>query len=119
MAKHVWKGFMMAGLLGLTGLAVGCTERQEAEVREDAREVGQEIDNTADEAANEVEGAARDVNEELREGTGGAGDYDDVDIGEREGVINDGEGPFEQRNEVGEDNILEDNEGPLEDNENR
>ncbi|MDY7231762.1 hypothetical protein [Hyalangium rubrum] len=124
MAKHAWKGFMMAGLLGLTGLAVGCTERENSELREDTREMGQDIDNAADNAAQGVEDTARDVNNDLRDGTGGSGvnddlNDDDVNIGDREGVINDGEGPFEQPNRVGEDNMLEDGKGPLEDNKNR
>lgn len=125
MAKHAWKGFMMAGLLGVTGLAVGCTEREDAALREDTREVGQDIDNAADNAAQGVEDTARDVNNDLRDGTGGSGvvnddlNDDDVNVGDREGVLNDGEGPFEQPNRPGEDNMLEDGKGPIEDNQNR
>ena len=40
----------------------------------------------------------------------------DGKIGEQEGVINDGEGPFEQHDQRGEDNPLKDGEGPLENN---
>jgi hypothetical protein len=109
------KGFVVAGLVGLTGLVVGCNDNQESRLRDDSREVGQDIDNTADKAANEVEGFGRDVNQDLREGTGGSGDVD-LNVGEHEGVINDGEGPFEQKDQRGEDNFLRDGEGPLENN---
>jgi hypothetical protein len=112
MAKHMLKGFVVAGLAGLTGLVMGCTDNQESRLRDDGRQVEQEVDN----AANEVEDFGREVNEDLREGTGGGGD---VDIGENEGVINDGEGPFEQNDQRGEDNFLRDGEGPLEERQER
>jgi hypothetical protein len=114
MAKHMLKGFAVAGLLGLAGLAVGCNDNQEPRLRDEGRQVEQEVDN----AANEVEGFGREVNEDLREGTGGSGDVD-VDIGEKEGVINDGEGPFEQNDVRGDDNILRNGEGPIEDSRER
>ena len=59
MAKHMLKGFVVAGLLGVTGLAVGCQDN-------------------------------------------------------REGVINDGEGPLEQNEAEG--TFLEDGKGPIENN---
>lgn len=112
MAKHMLKGFAVAGLVGLTGLVVGCNDNQESRLREDGRQVEQEVDK----AAKDVEGFGREVNEDLREGTGGSGD---VDVGEKEGVINDGEGPFEQDDQRGKDNFLRDGEGPLEERQER
>lgn len=113
MAKHILKGVVVAGLLGLTGLAVGCQDNREGELREDTREVGDDVGNAADNAANDVRDFGRNANEDLREGTGGSGD---VDVGENEGVLNDGEGPFEQNDQRGEDNPLREGEGPLEEN---
>ncbi len=112
MAKRILKGFVAAGLLGLTGLAVGCQDNREADLREETREVGEDIDNAADNAARDVDQFGREVNEDLREGTGGSGDVD-PNIGDREGVINDGEGPFEQNEAEG--TFLEDGKGPLDD----
>ncbi len=110
-----WKGFMLAGLLGLTGLATGCTERDKAEVRGSVREAGEDIG----EAARDVERAGEDAADGAREGYGGSGTdkrIGDGKIGDHEGVINDGEGPFEQHDQRGEDNPLRDGEGPLENN---
>jgi hypothetical protein len=115
MTRLSWKGFVLAGLLGLTGLATGCTERDESEVREGMREAGQDIG----EAAKDVENAGKDAAEGFREGFGGSGtdkQVGDGKIGDEEGVINDGEGPFEQNDQRGEDNPLRDGEGPLEEN---
>lgn len=95
MTRQSWKGFVLAGLLGLTGLATGCTERTESDVREGAREAGQDVG----EAAQDVEAVGEEAAEGFREGVGGAGtdkQVGDGKIGEEEGVINDGEGPFEQ-----------------------
>lgn len=108
------KALLMAGLLGLTGLAVGCTERQESGLREDGRQVGQEVEDSAD----AVEGAGQEATEDLREGTGGAGN-EDLDVGENEGVLNDGEGPFEQNDVQGEDNVLREGQGPIEERQER
>jgi hypothetical protein len=115
MTRQDWKGFVIAGLVGLTGLAVGCTERSKTEVREGAREAGEEIG----EAAKEVENAGKEASDGFREGFGGSGTdkrIGDDKIGDKEGVINDGEGPFEQHDQRGEDNPLRDGEGPLEEN---
>lgn len=96
MVRNTWKTFVMAGLLGLAGLAVGCEER----------EVGEDVENYGVEA-----------DEGMREGVGGGGVIeDDAEIGDQEGVINDGEGPFEQNELGGQDTILEEGEGPLEEN---
>jgi hypothetical protein len=95
MTLQDWKGFVLAGLLGLTGLATGCSERDKASVREDARQAGQEIG----EAAKDVEQAGKEAAEGIREGYGGSGtdkQIGDGKIGEKEGVINDGEGPLEK-----------------------
>jgi hypothetical protein len=108
MTRLGWKGFVLAGLLGLTGLAAGCNERGKAEVREDARKAGQDVG----EAAKDVKNAGKEAADGFREGWGGSGT--DKNIGNKEGVINDGEGPFEQHDQRGEDNILKDGEGPLE-----
>jgi hypothetical protein len=119
MAKHGWKTFVMAGLLGLTGLAVGCNDRRDTEVREEVREDAIRADPAVDDAASSMESIDREAAEELREGTGGAGNLgaEDVDIGEREGVINDGEGAFERPDTAGgEDNPVRDGVGPLEEN---
>jgi hypothetical protein len=105
MARHGRKWLAMAGLCGALGLAAGCTERQEESVKQNARQVGQEVGAAAKdveagtrEAAKKAEGAARDASEGFREGVGGSGNEkrDGVPIGDRPGVINDGEGPVEE-----------------------
>lgn len=115
MTRMGWKGFVLAGLLGVTGLAMGCSERTKADVREEVREAGEGIG----EAAKDVENAGKEAADGFRNGYGGSGtdkQIGDGKVGEREGVINDGEGPFEQRDARGEDNPLKDGEGPLENN---
>jgi hypothetical protein len=115
MTRQGWKGLAMAGLLGLTGLAVGCSERTQREVNEEVREAGRGIGT----AAEDVENAGERATDGFREGYGGSGtdkQIGDGKIGENEGVINDGEGPFEQNEQRGEDNLLRDGEGPLENN---
>jgi hypothetical protein len=115
MTRQGWKGFVMAGLLGLTGLAAGCSERTEREVRDEVREAGQEVGK----AAKDVENAGKEAADGFREGYGGSGTdkrIDDGKIGDNEGVINDGEGPFERHDQRGQDNPLKDGEGPLEGN---
>ncbi len=118
MASHSWKVLVVSSLLGAAGLVAGCTERQQQDVRESAREVGQEVGK----AAEDVRDTTREAAEGLREGIGGSGDakQGDADIGRKEGVINDGEGPFEQwRVPNREPTILEDGKGPLEEGGNR
>ncbi|WP_224366026.1 hypothetical protein [Hyalangium versicolor] len=113
MTRHGWKGFVVAGLLGLTGLAMGCSERGKAEVRESARQVGQEVGK----ATEDVKEAGKEAADGFREGWGGSGtdkNIGDGKIGDKPGVINDGEGPFEQHDQRGDHNILKDGEGPLE-----
>jgi hypothetical protein len=117
MASHAWKALVAVGVLGTAGL-VGCTERQQQEVRDEAREAGKEIG----EAARDARDATREATEGFREGFGGSGPQQDgdADIGRKEGVINDGEGPFEQKRLPGEEpSVLDDGKGPLEDGQNR
>jgi len=109
MAKYMLKGFVVAGLLGL---AVGCNDNREPRLQEETREVGQDIDNAADNAAKDVDQFGSEAADDLNEGTGGAGNVDS-DIGDREGVINDGEGPLEQNQADG--TFLEDGKGPMDD----
>ncbi len=118
MASPVWKALMAVGLLGTAGLVAGCTERQQEDVRESARDVGQEVGK----AARDVENAARGAAEGFSEGVGGSGEPKDGDaeIGRKDGVINDGEGPFEQKRVPGrEPTILVDGMGPIEEGKNR
>lgn len=115
MTRMGWKGLVLAGLLGLTGLATGCSERSKSGAREGMREAGQEVG----EAAKNVENAGKEAAQGFREGYGGSGTdkkIGDGKIGEHEGVINDGEGPFEQHDQRGKDNPLKDGQGPLENN---
>jgi hypothetical protein len=115
MGRQGWKGFVLAGLLGLTGFAVGCSDTTKSEVNEELREAG----HTVGEAANDVKDSAKEAADGLRDGYGGSGTdkkIGDGKIGENEGVINDGEGPFEQNDQRGEDNPMKDGEGPLENN---
>jgi hypothetical protein len=109
MAKYMLKGFVVAGLLGL---AVGCNDNREPRLQEDTRKAGEDIDRAADNAAKDVDQFGREVDKDLREGTGGSG-VNDPNIGDKEGVINDGEGPFEQNEANG--TFLEDGKGPLDD----
>jgi hypothetical protein len=115
MTRLSWKGFVLAGLVGLTGLATGCSERTKSDVREEVREAGKDVGK----AAKDVENAGKDAADGVRDGFGGSGtdkQIGDGKIGDHEGVINDGEGPFEQDDQRGEDNPLKDGEGPLEGN---
>lgn len=115
MARQGWKAFVVAGLLGLTGFATGCSDTTKSEVNEELREAGHEVGK----AAKDVEKAAKETADGLREGYGGSGtdkQIGDGKIGEHEGVINDGEGPFEQHGQTGKNNPLKDGTGPLENN---
>ncbi len=116
MERHGRKWLAMAGLCGALGLAVGCTERQEESAKQNARQVGQEVGAAAKdveagareaarkaegvtrEAAKDVEAGAREASEGFQEGVGGSGEErrDGAPIGDRPGVINDGEGPLEE-----------------------
>jgi hypothetical protein len=66
---------MLAGLLGLTGIATGCNERNKADVREGARQAGQEVGK----AAKEVEKAGKNAAEGFRQGYGGSGTDKPID----------------------------------------
>ncbi len=50
-------------------LTAACNEGQEAEVKGDAREAGQQIERAAEGAADAVKDAGRDVRDELRDTT--------------------------------------------------
>jgi hypothetical protein len=111
MARQGWKTWAAMGLIAATGLVAGCTEQ---EARSNARQVGEEVG----EAARGVRDATRGTVEGFQEGVGGSGT--DTDIGDREGVIDDGEGPFEQPAKPGEKKtLLNDGEGPLDEANNR
>ena len=98
MALRVRKGLALVALLGV---AAGCNERQEGTVRENARQVGKELGK----ATEEVKETGREAAEGLREGYGGSGQENgkgpleegDLQPGNNPGVINDGEGPLEER----------------------
>jgi hypothetical protein len=118
MAGNMWKALIAVGVLGASGLVAGCNERQQKDLREDARQVGKEVGD----AVQDVEDASREAAEGFREGLGGSGKESggDADIGQREGVINDGEGPFEQRRQPdAPPTLLDDGRGPLEEGEHR
>lgn len=112
MAAQGWKARVAMGLLGIAGLMAGCTERQDHQLREDAREVGKQVGDTA----RDVGDATREAVEGFKEGVGGSGTHqDDGHIGDKKGVIDDGEGPFEQPAQPGEKKtLLNEGEGPLE-----
>ena len=48
-------------------LTAACNERQEAEVKGDAREAGQQVERAAEGAVDAVKDAGREVREELRD----------------------------------------------------
>ncbi len=66
MTRQRWRGFVLAGLLGLTGLAAGCSKR---DVREGARQTGQELHKAAD----DVEDASKNARDGFKQGWGGSG----------------------------------------------
>ncbi|MFY0524197.1 hypothetical protein ACN28I_13825 [Archangium gephyra] len=106
MMRQGWKGLALAGLLGALGLTVGCENRREGTVRDEARQAGQAVDKAAREAreaAQEAREAANEAEEGFQEGLGGSGvereqerEQDEAVIGDEPGVINDGEGPIEE-----------------------
>lgn len=111
MTARGWKARVVVGLLGTGALLVGCSERQDQELRRDAREVGRQMGDTA----RDVGDATREAVEGFKEGVGGSGTADEPRIGDKKGVIDDGEGPFEQTPRPGEEkSILDDGKGPLE-----
>ena len=73
MAPQGWKRLALAGLLGALGLTVGCNDRREGTVRDEARQVGQEVD----EAARELRETTQEAVQGFEEGVGGAGEHDD------------------------------------------
>lgn len=77
MTRQGWKGFVVAGLLGLTGLALGCSKHDKADVDEGARQAGQEVGK----AAKEVQNAGKEATEGFRQGWGGSGTDKRLDDG--------------------------------------
>ncbi len=75
------------------------------------------VQDDANRAGENMRDFGRDANQELDEGTGGAG-RDGLDIGDNEGVLNDGEGPLENEETRPGDNpgVINDGEGPIEEN---
>lgn len=95
MMRQGWKSLALAGLLGALGLTVGCEDRREGTVRDEARQAGQVVD----EAAQETRETTNEAVEGFQEGLGGSGqeqEQDEAVIGDEPGVINDGEGPLEE-----------------------
>ncbi len=96
------KCLALAGILGALGLTVGCENRREGTVRDEARQAGQAVDEAAREAREAAQEARETTNEAekgFQEGLGGSGqerEQDDAVIGDEPGVINDGEGPIEE-----------------------
>ena len=111
-----FNGLVVLGMLGTVGAAAGCNERQQQTANENAHQVGQEVGEAARDvqhgarkAAESVRESSREAADGFREGVGGSGDTasedqtadersgDGPDIGRNPGVLNDGEGPLEER----------------------
>ncbi len=77
MARYTGRRLALLGLVTALGGVVGCEDRQDATVREQAREAGREARELGREAeikAREARDNAREAVEGFREGWGGAGD---------------------------------------------
>ncbi|CAM3188831.1 hypothetical protein [Corallococcus soli] len=111
-----FNGLVVLGVIGTVSLAAGCNERQQQSANENARQVGQEVGEAArdvqhgaSKAAESLRESSREAADGFREGVGGSGalnseeqdaderNGDGPDIGRNPGVINDGEGPLEER----------------------
>ncbi|ATB33779.1 hypothetical protein [Melittangium boletus] len=93
-ARRSWKAGVALGLLGLAGLLAGCNERQNREVRQDARQAGRQVG----EAARDVGDATREAVEGFKEGVGGSGQKEieqPAKPGEKKTLRHDGQGPLE------------------------
>lgn len=92
---------LLTGALAVTG----CQRSEEPAFRDEANQAGEE-----------VREFGQDVEKEA-EGIGGSGD-DNMQIGDEEGVFNDGEGPLEnEQTRPGEEpGVINDGEGPVEEN---
>jgi len=112
-----WKKLVVAGVLAVAGLGVGCNDRQDR----DLNRAGNDVESTVNDAAKDVGAGVDRAAEDIDEGIGGSGrgDNNQVDIGNEPGVINDGEGPLEDPDTRPGKNpgVINDGEGPLEDNE--
>lgn len=80
MAQQAWKRLALAGLMGVLGVTVGCNDRREGTVRDEARQVGQETRELGQETR-ELGQETRETTEEavqgFEEGYGGAGEERD------------------------------------------
>ncbi len=79
MVRQGWKRLALAGLLGVLGLGVGCEERGNRTVREEARKAGEAVDQAAEDArksAEEARETAQEAVEGFQEGMGGSGQQD-------------------------------------------
>ncbi len=77
MMRLGWKRFVVAGLLGLTALALGCSERGKEDVHQGARKAGQKVGK----AAKEVQQAGKEAAEGFRQGWRGSGEDKNLDGG--------------------------------------
>ena len=112
-----WKKLVVAGVLAVAGLGVGCNDRQDRDLNRAGNEVESSVDNAAQDIGAGVDRAAEDIDE----GIGGAGNNDNddqLDVGNEPGVIKDGEGPLEDPDTRPGKNpgVINDGEGPLENN---
>jgi predicted small secreted protein len=123
-----WKYGVMAAIAAAGLSFTGCRDTARG-VESDANRAGAATEDAAKRGAQGAENGARDVGnaadrettetkDEMR-GTGGAGEAadDGPDIGNRKGVINDGEGPLERGadGKIGDrPGVINDGEGPLE-----
>ena len=117
MQSKNWKyGFMAAvAAAGLT--FAGCRDTARG-VESDAKRAGESVESGAQRTGQATEREADKAGNAM-EGTGGAGEAanDGPDIGNRKGVINDGEGPLERGadGKIGDrEGVINDGEGPLE-----
>ncbi|CAM4523387.1 hypothetical protein [Corallococcus exiguus] len=111
-----FNGLVVLGVIGTVGFTTGCNERQQQAVNENARQAGQEVGEAARDvqhgasrAAESIRESSREAADGFREGVGGSGNStseeqkadersgDGPDIGRNPGVINDREGPLEER----------------------
>lgn len=123
-----WKYGVIAAIAAAGLTFTGCKETARG-VEADAEKAGQSMERGAERGTQAAESGAQDLGnatereaneaEGTMRGTGGAGEAadDGPDIGNRKGVINDGEGPLERGadGKIGDrKGVINDGEGPLE-----
>jgi hypothetical protein len=86
MARQRAKSLALAGLLASLGPTVGCNDRHDRNVRDGAREVGQEVGK----AARQVRETTHQAVEGFKEGVGGSG------TGDKPEVLHDSERPLQE-----------------------